>query len=276
VKVIFACVHNAGRSQMAAAFFNQYADASKAIAVSAGTQPAEKIHECVLRTMQNFGIDLSVVKPQLLTDDLTRSADVLITMGCGEACPLAPDIKREDWPLSDPKDRTEEEVSIIRDEIKMRVLKLLQEIGALGCSASPGKITEDDDNFLQSFEECSLGAKCWNHTAHLRMGWLVLEKSTSFEEALERIRNGIMRFNSSKNSIGYHETITVAFARLIDSRRKVNDDWTIFADRNSDLFEKNCLEKFYSPEVLSSEKARKIFIEPDRCALPRSVSMVRQ
>lgn len=133
MKVIFACVHNAGRSQMAAAFFNQFSDPSKAMAVSAGTQPAEKVHDCVLSVMQRSGIDLSCVKPQLLTDELARSADLLITMGCGEACPYVPGLERDDWPLPDPKGKSDEEVCVIREEIKTRVLRLLQTLDALAC-----------------------------------------------------------------------------------------------------------------------------------------------
>lgn len=135
-KVIFACVHNAGRSRMAAAFFNEYADRSKATAVSAGTQPAEKVHDCVLHVMQQSGIDLSNAKPQLLTDDLARGADLLITMGCGEACPYVPGLRREDWPLADPKGKSDDEVYMIRDEIKTRVLSLLQRLNALTCCGS--------------------------------------------------------------------------------------------------------------------------------------------
>jgi len=129
-------------------------------------------------------------------------------------------------------------------------------------------ITDDDKAFLLSFEECSLGAKCWTHAAHVRMGWLVLETSSCFDEALERIRSGIMRFNASKNGIGYHETITVAFARLIESRRLIGEDWEAFAVRNSDLFEKNCLQTYYSSAVLASEEARRSSLEPDLCKLP--------
>lgn len=136
MKVIFACVHNAGRSQMAAAFFNQFADPSKAVAVSAGTQPANKVHDCVLNTMQQSGIDLSNEKPQLLTGYLARDADLLITMGCGEACPHVPGLKRDDWPLPDPKGKSDEEVCIIRDEIKTRVLSLLQTLHVLECCGS--------------------------------------------------------------------------------------------------------------------------------------------
>lgn len=136
MKVIFACVHNAGRSQMAAAFFNQFADPSKALAVSAGTQPAEKVHDCVLHAMQQSGIDLSYVKPQLLTDDLVCGADLLITMGCGEACPHVSGLKRDDWPLSDPKGKSDDEVCMIRDEIKNRVLSLVHSLDALTCCGS--------------------------------------------------------------------------------------------------------------------------------------------
>ncbi len=130
-KVIFACVHNAGRSQMAAAFFNVLADRSKATAVSAGTQPAEKIHDCVLEAMKQLKIDLSTVKPQLLTENLASGADFLITMGCGEACPYVPELKREDWPFSDPKGKSIDEVYVIRDQIKDRVLNLLEELKAI-------------------------------------------------------------------------------------------------------------------------------------------------
>ncbi len=133
MKVIFACVHNAGRSQMAAAFFNQLADTSKAQAISAGTQPAEKVHDCVLTAMKQVGIDLSNTKPQLLTDDLAKDASLLVTMGCGEACPYVSDLKRADWPLPDPKGKADDEVCVIRDEIRVRVMKLLHNLNALGC-----------------------------------------------------------------------------------------------------------------------------------------------
>jgi len=131
-------------------------------------------------------------------------------------------------------------------------------------------ITDDDLQFLESFEQCSLASKCWNHAAHIRMAWLVLQQEGSFESALERIRQGIKRFNSANNSNGYHETITVAFARLIDARRIPNESWQMFFEKNNDLFEKNCLEKFYSPELLSS--AHDIYFEPDRSPLPLSVN----
>jgi hypothetical protein len=136
-------------------------------------------------------------------------------------------------------------------------------------------ITDDDKAFLLSFEECSLGAKCWTHAAHVRMGWLVLETSSSFDEALERIRTGIMRFNSSKNSIGYHETITIAFARLIESRRLNGESLEAFVARNPDLLEKDCLKRFYSPAILASEEARNRFIEPDLAALPQPSASAR-
>ena len=134
MKVIFACVHNAGRSQMAAAFFNKYADRSKAHAISAGTQPADKVHDCVLQAMKKVDIDLSSVQPRHLTDELALEANLLVTMGCGEACPYVPGLTREDWPLPDPKGKADDEVCAIRDEIKTRVLELLSNLNALGGS----------------------------------------------------------------------------------------------------------------------------------------------
>ena len=125
LNVIFACVHNAGRSQMAAAFFNQLADPQKAHAISAGTQPGERVHPEVLTVMQELGIDLTGARPQKLTDELARSAQLLVTMGCGENCPYVPGLRRLDWPLPDPKGRPLDEVRAVRDEIRQRVRELL-------------------------------------------------------------------------------------------------------------------------------------------------------
>ena len=123
---IFACVHNAGRSQMAAAFFNQRADPQKARAVSAGTEPGPRVHPVVLEVMQEIGIDLSHSQPQLLTEELARGATLLVTMGCGEKCPYVPGLRREDWPLPDPKILPLEEVRKIRDEVQHRILDLIR------------------------------------------------------------------------------------------------------------------------------------------------------
>ena len=128
-RVIFACVHNAGRSQMAAAFFSAIADATKANSISAGTQPGARVHPEVLDVMREVGIDLSDRTPQLLTDELAQGAQLLITMGCGDACPVVPGLKRDDWPLEDPKGKPIERVREIRDEIKGRVEQLLQANG---------------------------------------------------------------------------------------------------------------------------------------------------
>jgi arsenate reductase (thioredoxin) len=124
--VIFACVHNAGRSQMAAAFFNELADRSKAEAVSAGTEPGVRVHPEVLAAMQEVGIDLSNAKPKKLTEELAKGASLLITMGCGDKCPYVPGLRRDDWPLRDPKGLPMDEVRLIRDDIKGRVQVLLQ------------------------------------------------------------------------------------------------------------------------------------------------------
>lgn len=112
------------RSQMAAAFYNSLTKSNNGI--SAGTQPGERIHPEVVTVMKEMGIDLSNVKPQLLTEDLAQTADILVTMGCGESCPHVPGLKREDWLLTDPKGKTLEEVRVIRDEIKRKVDALLK------------------------------------------------------------------------------------------------------------------------------------------------------
>jgi len=125
-RVVFACVHNAGRSQMAAAWFNHLAS-GLAVAVSAGTQPIERVHPEVVQAMKEVGIDLSGSKPQLLTPELVNDATLLVTMGCGDACPYVPGLWREDWPLPDPHGQAIERVRQIRDEIKSRVLRLLNE-----------------------------------------------------------------------------------------------------------------------------------------------------
>ena len=124
--VIFACVHNAGRSQMAAAFFAAAADPSKAQAVSAGTAPGDRVHPAVVDAMREVGIDLSDARPALLTEELARRASLLVTMGCGEACPFVPGLQREDWSLEDPKDKPLERVREIRDDVRQRVEKLIR------------------------------------------------------------------------------------------------------------------------------------------------------
>ena len=128
-KVIFACVHNAGRSQMAAAFFNQLADRQKGEAISAGTEPGLRVHPEVLTVMQEIGIDLSDARPQKLTEKLASEAQLLITMGCGDKCPYVPGLRRDDWPLPDPKGRPLDEVRAVRDDIRSRVSALLKAEG---------------------------------------------------------------------------------------------------------------------------------------------------
>lgn len=127
--VLFACVHNSGRSQMAAALFNALADPALARAVSAGTQPGERVHPVVVEAMKELGSDLSGVRPRLLTDELAREASILVTMGCGEACPAVPGLRREDWPLDDPKGRPLGEVRRIRDDVQGRVRRLVVSSG---------------------------------------------------------------------------------------------------------------------------------------------------
>jgi arsenate reductase len=128
--VICACVHNAGRSQMACASFNALADPLKARAVSAGTRPGTQVHPEVVAAMREVGIDLRSAKPQLLTLELAKGADLLVTMGCGDECPVVPGLRRDDWPLEDPKGLPLERVRQIRDEIRARVTAL---VAAEGC-----------------------------------------------------------------------------------------------------------------------------------------------
>jgi arsenate reductase len=130
--VLFACIHNAGRSQMAAAWFNKLADARQAHAISAGTQPGHHVHPEVIAAMREVGIDLSPVVPRKLTDDLAAGVDMLVTMGCGEACPVVPGVGRDDWPLDDPKGRPIERVREIREQVENRVRRLLAERGWVG------------------------------------------------------------------------------------------------------------------------------------------------
>lgn len=122
--VLFACIHNAGRSQMAAAWFNKMCDHTKARAISAGTQPGERVHPEVVQVMREEGIDLAGVKPQFLSEDIARQATLLVTMGCGDACPYVPGLKKIDWLLTDPKGQSVESVRAIRDEIRDRVTTL--------------------------------------------------------------------------------------------------------------------------------------------------------
>jgi arsenate reductase len=128
-RILFACVHNAGRSQMAASLFNQVADPEKAEALSAGTKPGNAVHPEVRDVMQEIGVDLSSAQPRLLTGELAGSVNMLITMGCGEECPYVPGVERADWALPDPKGRPVDEVRAIRDEIKVRVAALVESRG---------------------------------------------------------------------------------------------------------------------------------------------------
>ncbi len=123
--VLFACVHNAGRSQMAAAFFNHLADPARARAVSAGTNPGPRVHPEVVAAMHEVGIDLSGAKTTRLTGQLAETVTMLVTMGCGDECPYVPGIVRDDWPLEDPKGKAIEAVRVIRDDIRQRVEALV-------------------------------------------------------------------------------------------------------------------------------------------------------
>ena len=127
--VLFACVHNAGRSQMAAAFFNCLADPNKARAISAGTQPGAEVYPEVKQVLHEIGVDLDLPRPRLLTPEVARQASILITMGCGESCPVVPGVKRQEWPLTDPKGQPRPVVRAVRDAIRSRVEELIKAEG---------------------------------------------------------------------------------------------------------------------------------------------------
>lgn len=127
--VLFACVHNAGRSQMAAAWFNRLADPAKARAISAGTDPGSRVHPEVINAMNEVGVDLSKAGTTRLTTDVAQQAQMLITMGCGDQCPVVPGVRRDDWPLEDPKGKPIAQVRAIRDDIRQRVEALLVDEG---------------------------------------------------------------------------------------------------------------------------------------------------
>lgn len=114
---------------MSAAFFNHLADPQKAVAISAGTHPAERVHSEVVIAMREIGIDLAAATPQKLTQELAQDAYLLVTMGCGDECPYVPGLKRADWPLQDPKGQSADRVIEIRDEIRGRVAELITNEG---------------------------------------------------------------------------------------------------------------------------------------------------
>jgi arsenate reductase len=120
---------------MAAALFNRLADPARARAISAGTEPAAAVHPEVVAVMREEGVDLSQARPRRLTEELARGAQVLVTMGCGDACPVVPGAERMDWSLRDPKGLPLREVRAIRDEIRARVVALLRERGWLAPSS---------------------------------------------------------------------------------------------------------------------------------------------
>ena len=125
--VLFVCVHNAGRSQMAAGFL-QHLAGDRVEVLSAGSQPADAVNPVAVAAMAEVGIDLATAAPKLLTDAAVQEADVVVTMGCGDACPFYPGKRYEDWPLDDPAGQGIEAVRPIRDEIRSRVEALVAEL----------------------------------------------------------------------------------------------------------------------------------------------------
>jgi arsenate reductase (thioredoxin) len=126
--VLYVCVHNAGRSQMAAAL-TEHLSGGRVLVRSAGSAPAQQINPAVVEVMQELGLDLTREFPKPLTDEAVRTADVVVTMGCGDACPLYPGKRYEDWVVDDPAGQPPERVRAIRDDVRRRVERLLTELG---------------------------------------------------------------------------------------------------------------------------------------------------
>lgn len=126
--VLFLCVHNAGRSQMAAGWMRHIAG-ERVTVLSAGSAPGETVNPAAVEVMGELGVDISSAAPRKWTDDDARGADVIVTMGCGDECPVYPGVRREDWPLTDPAGRSTDVVRDVRDEIRARVAHLLVDLG---------------------------------------------------------------------------------------------------------------------------------------------------
>jgi protein-tyrosine-phosphatase len=125
--IMFACIHNAGRSQMAAAFFNKHKTNPTIKGISAGTNPATEVHPVVREIMMEVGIDLANITPVKLTTELAHTVSTIVTMGCGETCPIVPGVKIIDWAITDPKNKPVEEARVIRDEIEQRIKDFIAE-----------------------------------------------------------------------------------------------------------------------------------------------------
>lgn len=132
--VLFVCVHNAGRSQMAAGFLTALSGGAVEVR-SAGSMPADQVNPVAVAAMAEVGIDIAAEQPKILTADAVQSSDVVVTMGCGDACPYFPGVRYEDWKLDDQAGQGIEAVRPIRDEIRTRVLGLLDQLGVQPVSA---------------------------------------------------------------------------------------------------------------------------------------------
>ena len=135
-RVLFVCLHNAGRSQISQALFEQAAG-DRHTAASAGTTPGKRVHPEVVEVMRERGTDLADRRPKLLTPELAEQSDVLVTMGCGDQCPYSPGKRYIDWNLPDPKGRPIDEVRAIRDDIERRVTQLVEELDSAGTTITP-------------------------------------------------------------------------------------------------------------------------------------------
>ncbi|WP_104165276.1 arsenate reductase ArsC [Arthrobacter sp. SX1312] len=137
--VLFVCVHNAGRSQMAAAYLSHLSEGRIEV-LSAGSQPADQVNPSAVEAMKEEGIDITAETPKILTTDAVKASDVVVTMGCGDECPYFPGKRYEDWVLEDPAGKGVDSVRPIRDEIKGRIQQLIRELLPTG-AGTPGTST---------------------------------------------------------------------------------------------------------------------------------------
>lgn len=186
--VLFVCRQNAGRSQMSQALFTRAAG-GRHNARSAGTTPAQQVHPEVLAVMNEVGIDLSDRTPQLLTHELAEDADLVITMGCGDQCPVIPGKRHLDWELTDPAGRTLDEVRAVRDEIERRVTLLIDELGAPGRNGelpmAPIGCTLDDTALGKQLDRYR---KLGTTALDIKAGELALEIAFSAELDVDLLR----------------------------------------------------------------------------------------
>ena len=261
---------------MAAAWFNRLADPAQARAMSAGTNPGPNVQPPVVTVMREVGIDLLTVQPVLLTDRLAAQASHLVTMGCGEDCPVVPGAVRDDWPLEDPKGQDIARVREIRNEIYDRVRRFVLANHWERDGVAPSPLATEDQilEMITAFRNGTLVKEAFTHQAHLLVGLWHLDHFP-VDDARRLVPEGIRRFNArvgttEKPRGGYHETITQFYLTIIDRFRRDAGSGSM-ADRTpamlASLGDRGLVREYFSDELLWSAPARAQWIEPDLKAM---------